>query len=172
MLPKIYLMGMPGSGKTTLGKKIAHKLELPFFDLDEFICKKYNCSVEELFVHRGEHAFRDIESSCLREITQSQTRFLLSLGGGTPCFNHNLEFIRENGLSLYLQLSSEALFSRLAGEQQNSRPLFKGLNEKELTEKIASLLQTREPFYRQAKLIIPGLNTKPEQICKEILSLM
>ncbi len=169
MQPRLFLMGMPGSGKSTLGKRLATKLELPFIDLDEYIETKEKKTIEIIFEQEGEAGFRNMESRYLKEVIETQKVFLLSLGGGTPCFNDNLSLVQQNGFSIYLQLSPEALFSRIKNATQ-VRPLFKGLTDEELLNKLKEMLLKREPYYNQARLCLPGLSVKPEEVAQQLLT--
>ena len=85
----VYLIGLPGSGKTTMGKQLASILEIPFFDLDAEIENQAGKSIPELFKEEGEDFFREKERSCLRSFL-NRDNFILATGGGTPCFFDNL----------------------------------------------------------------------------------
>lgn len=162
-------MGMPGSGKTTVGKKLAAKLGLEFIDLDNYIERSSGKKVSELFSAEGESAFRLMEKKCLEEIISSRENFLLSLGGGTPCFFDNLEKINAAGISVYIELPAEALVSRLeqgAGE----RPMFAGLNREEILKKVNSLLEERKKFYSSARFSISGINLDCNQLAGMLVS--
>ena len=147
---------MPGSGKSTTGKKLAKKLALNFIDLDIFIEEKYNKKVEDIFEENGEDFFRIIERDCLDEILNLKNNFLLALGGGTPCFFNNMTKIKQNGFCIYLQFKSTELANRIVSNK-NKRPLFKNLNEIEVLDKVKVLLRAREIFYSEAQLVINGL---------------
>lgn len=147
---------MPGSGKSTTGKKLAKKLALNFIDLDIFIEEKYNKKVEDIFEENGEDFFRIIERDCLDEILNLKNNFLLALGGGTPCFFNNMTKIKQNGFCIYLQFKSTELANRIVSNK-NKRPLFKNLNEIEVLDKVKVLLRAREIFYSEAQLVINEL---------------
>ena len=93
MQSSFFLMGMPGSGKSTLGKRLAAKLNVLFIDLDEYIVQKEKKTIETIFELHGEALFRELERNYLLEIINSGSVFLLALGGGSPCFNNNIELI-------------------------------------------------------------------------------
>lgn len=152
----IFLIGMPGSGKSTTGKILAKKLALNFIDLDIFIEEKYNKKVEDIFEENGEDFFRIIERDCLDEILNLKNNFLLALGGGTPCFFNNMTKIKQNGFCIYLQFKSTELANRIVSNK-NKRPLFKNLNEIEVLDKVKVLLRAREIFYSEAQLVINEL---------------
>lgn len=153
MKKPLTIIGFMGSGKTTLGRKMAKVWDYKFIDLDLYIADMYGMSIPELFDKFGEKGFRTRESQALKDVlTQNQT-CILSLGGGTPCFNQNLSLIKEKTLSIYLKLSAEELTSRLL-RSPNPRPLVKNKSADELLEYIKAELQKREFFYTQADMTI------------------
>ena len=102
---KIILLGYMGSGKTTIGIQLARKLYLNFTDLDEFIEEKEQKSIKEIFKQKGEIYFRKIEHKYLKQFINENESYVLSLGGGTPCYAGNLDLILKDkkSLSFYLQ---------------------------------------------------------------------
>ena len=145
-----------GSGKTSLGKRLANRLSLDFYDLDELIEEKYKTSIPTIFEKFGESVFRNLETDTLKE-TIKKDNFILSCGGGTPCFNSNMELINKHGISIYIKMNEKALASRLK-DSPKKRPLINNLTDDKLIEKITELLNQREDFYNQAKYTINGIN--------------
>lgn len=157
-MPKpIFLIGYMGSGKTTLAKKLASKLELPFIDTDDEIVKEIGMSITEYFQLHGEEKFRELERKQLLKTAQQNA--IVSTGGGSPCFFDNMQWMNENGISVYLQMSPKSLFDRLSQSKLNKRPILIGKTEEELFNFITEKLTEREPFYQQAHLIIDHINT-------------
>jgi shikimate kinase len=163
----LYICGFMGSGKTTEGTRIAEEIGFDFIDLDDYIVNKYNQSIVNLFKNLGEEEFRNIETNALKECTQNHSKILIATGGGTPCFNNNLEFMKSNGSLIYLKLSEQELLIRLSKAKIN-RPLIKDKNNEELLLYIKSLLKTREFFYNQADIIIDE-NTMYADLTKNII---
>lgn len=153
---KIFLIGLPGSGKTTLSRELADRMQLPFLDLDTEIERREANSVQQLFAMRGETYFRTCESEVLATLCKSEQSFVLSTGGGTPCFHHNMDVMKSAGLTIYLNVSAEELHRRLSRSNLRLRPLFTGLTTDGLLQKITSLKTTRDPFYKQASLTLSG----------------
>ena len=158
----IFLVGFMGSGKTTWGKKIANALQLPFVDLDHEIVENIGMSIPEYFKAHGEDNFRKLEQEYLQK--QSGRIAVISTGGGTPCFFDNMDWINNNGLSLYLYHTSKSLWSRLSQSDVNKRPVLKGLSGEELFDFIDSKLKERESYYNQAHIKFEQIHTPLEEI--------
>lgn len=149
---KVFLLGLPGSGKSYWGEKLAHHVKLTFLDLDAEIEKKTGKTITEIFKQEGENTFRAIESQVLNELCNIDDDFVLACGGGTPCFNSNMDIIKQHGQSVYLNSSVEMVLKNLENKKEVSkRPLFQ---KEDLTEKIQSLLKERQSFYKKADHII------------------
>ncbi len=157
-----------GSGKSTLGKKLARKMELDFFDLDETIERKSGQSISNIFENLGENAFRKIENECLLETLKSNN-FILATGGGTPCFFDNLKLMNEKGISIYLKMDAGMLIHRNKNSKVE-RPLIKGKSRNELADFIKKNLKEREIYYLRATHIVDIVHTKMNDIVR-LLSL-
>ncbi|HEX4851847.1 MAG TPA: shikimate kinase [Puia sp.] len=150
---KIFLIGFMGSGKTHWGKQLAEKLQLPFFDLDTVIMAREKKSISEIFADKGEEHFRYLEKEVLEELVNQHDHFIISSGGGTPCFFNNIEFMKKNGRVIWLNTSVEILKKRLLGERM-SRPLIKSIGEAELRAYIIRKLGERKMYYEQADVMV------------------
>jgi shikimate kinase len=160
---KIFLIGMPGSGKSVIGKQLALHFDLPFVDLDTAIEEREGKSVQDIFKEDGEVFFRQKESEQLRELSVSSPGFVMATGGGAPCFHAGMEVIMKAGISIYLNVPLEELVKR--NSKSTVRPL---LQSGDVQEKLTALLSTREPVYKLATFMIKG-----DQISvKEILALL
>ena len=144
---KVFLIGLPGSGKSTLGPKLAEAMNLPFFDLDHEIEKRTSKSVSEIFSLNGEDYFRKIENSTLVNLNKSKSDFLLATGGGTPCFFDAMQWMNDQGVTIYLDTDLSTIIKRL--KNKTDRPLL--VNE-DLEEKLTKLHSDRINTYRQCKL--------------------
>lgn len=164
----VFLTGFMGSGKTTAGKALAVILKTRFIDLDEYLEKKENRTIPEIFEEEGEATFRDIETKCLNDILKLKDPHIISLGGGTVCFNTNLELIKKNGILLYIELPVNVLADRIK-ESKTTRPLLKDLSTEELIKNIEEILSARKQFYEQAHIIVNGLNLTPQLIQQKLL---
>jgi shikimate kinase len=149
----IVLVGLPGSGKSTMGKKLSDCLGVSFFDLDGVVEEKEGMPVPELFSKRGEEYFRQVESNCLRALLEAEQSFVLATGGGAPCFFNNMERIQQQACSVYLEVSFEELAQRLFAEGVVKRPLLKGVATKqELEAFLKDKFAYRLAYYQKAKL--------------------
>ena len=164
-LNKIFLAGFMGSGKTTLGKKIAKHLNKTFLDLDNEIEKQEGVAVEEIFSKEGEVNFRQIEKNVLRKFIASEEGFVMALGGGTPCFYNNMELINDSGISIYLKYNAGMLVSRLVNAK-SVRPLLLNKTKMELRKYVENTLEQREKTYSECQYIIEGDNVGVEDVLK------
>lgn len=146
---RIFLIGFMGSGKSYTGKRLAKALKYPFIDLDEWIETKNQQKISEIFAEKGEAAFRLVEQAALKEML-SYTKVVISCGGGTPCFFDNLDWMKQNGLTIYLKTPVEILVNRLENEKAH-RPLLQKMEN--LSQFIETKLKEREPFYCNASII-------------------
>ena len=160
----IYLVGMPGSGKSTVGRLVAEKLGLDFYDLDTEIEKAQGRAIAEIFSEDGEDVFRKIEAETLINTITNNSSIVMAAGGGTPCFYDGMKVMNESGITVYLETPIELLISRTKRKQH--RPL---LSENH-AEKLKLLLSTRQNCYLQANHIVNtadlGLQEKVSRIIK------
>lgn len=136
------LIGLPGSGKSTVGRQLARRLQLPFFDTDQLIEQQIECSIREYFEREGEDRFRDVEESVIDQLTQGE-KGILSTGGGAVLRPANRQHLRERGLVIYLNSSPEELFRRLRHDV--NRPL---LQVADPLGRLRDLHAVRDPLYR------------------------
>jgi shikimate kinase len=146
-MAKIYLVGFMGCGKSTFGASLARAMNLDFHDLDQGICQEYGKSIREL-MEEGEPLFRVKERDILLR-TATMDHVVIATGGGTPCFYNNMEWMTEQGLTVFLKVHPASLEKRLL-EEKDSRPLLDGLSEKNLSDYIHSKRTERGPFYNRA----------------------
>lgn len=153
---KIFLIGFMGSGKTTAARKLAARMSWWWDDLDRIIEQGEGMPVVQIFEKKGEQAFRDLEHQYLMRLDQS-TRGVIATGGGTPCYHGNMDYMNEAGLTVYLEMTPEQLYSRLK-DTQSHRPLLKGMKDEELFQYIAQKTRERAPFYQRAHIRTPGFD--------------
>lgn len=169
---KIVLIGYMGSGKSVIGAFLAEKLNIPFYDLDNEIEKITQSSIVELFQSKGEIYFRKKENEVLNAFLDRKDDFVLSLGGGTPCYFNNHELLAQEGVfSIYLKATVDTLVNRLISEK-DKRPLLHNQDEVSLRDFINKHLFDRNFYYHQANKIVAIDNKSIAEIVDEISSLL
>jgi len=149
---RIIIIGYMGAGKTTVGKALSKKTGFPFYDLDWYIESRMRKSVSQLFAERGEEGFRKIEHAMLHEVAEFED-VIISCGGGTPCFFDNMDYLNQQGHTVYLKAEPEVLRYHLQ-LGKGVRPLLQGKSPEELLDFITKQLAQREPFYSKARHIL------------------
>ena len=153
----IFLLGFMGSGKSSLGRKLAKRLGRTFVDLDDLIEVKTGQSISTIFSEKGEAYFRTIEREVLMGFNP-EGEYVVSLGGGAPCSESNIGFIQTVGMSIYLKEPEDVLFGRLRGNKKE-RPLIANLNDAALKQFISDKLSEREKFYERADFVFEKSKT-------------
>lgn len=156
----IFLIGFMGSGKTTIGRNIALQLNRHFSDLDTEIEAFMGKTVPQIFTELGEESFRELESKLLEKVCSKDNQ-IISVGGGAPCFFKNMELMNKNGITIYLQMTPNAILERLWSLPENARfnrPLLANKTKTQLFEFITKSLETREAFYKRAQIIVSNDN--------------
>jgi shikimate kinase len=148
---KIYLIGFMGSGKTYWGHLLSEKLGIPFFDLDEQIVNHADKPITEIFAADGEEHFRVMEKDLLHIISESHENFVMSCGGGTPCYFNNIEYMKQSGTVVWINTPQQTLFERLIKEK-DKRPLIKNLTDDQLKGFINKKYSDRKIYYEQATI--------------------
>ena len=162
----IFLCGMMGAGKSTVGRPLAEKLQVPFFDLDHMIETHEKQTIPEIFKIRGEKTFRDIERKLLVAQTD-EMEGVMALGGGSLQNQHLVDHIKLNGWLVYLSPPIDTLIDRL--KDTSGRPVISDSNTSELKKRIYTLLAERTPFYSQAHITVKTGILPPEEIADLII---
>jgi shikimate kinase len=161
----LILIGMMGSGKSTIGYRAAQELNLPFYDLDKEIEKKAHCSIAEIFQQEGEAAFRKLEHEILQEIIQ-QKPCVIATGGGAFIEKRNRDLLKQTSTTFYLSASAETLFERT--QHTTHRPL---LQTDDPLNTLKNLLKKRRAYYEQADHTINVEHLSPAEIVQQLVSL-
>jgi shikimate kinase len=152
-LSRIYLIGLPGSGKSTVGSRLAGRLNLPFTDSDHVIEQRIGCSIRDFFEREGETAFRDIEQSVIEELVHQQESSVLATGGGAVVRRLNRERLHQAGYVVYLHATPEQIIKRLRHDTR--RPLLQVENP---LAQLRSLYTDRDSLYREASHFVVETN--------------
>ena len=156
-----------GSGKTSIGKKLANLLHFDFFDTDAEIERHVGKTALQIFETDGESFFREKEQSVITELSQ-KTNVVVSVGGGSPCFFDNMQRMNQAGLTIYLQATPKMLKQRVI-KRKHQRPLLKDIPDEELEPYIARLLQQREPDYQKCQITVEAFNISAKKILEVII---
>ena len=152
MAQRIILIGYMGAGKTTVGHALSKLTGMPFYDLDWYIETRMHRKVPQLFAEWGEEKFRQMEHNMLHEVAEFD-KVILSCGGGTPCFFDNMDYMNQQGETIYLKASPEVLYGHLRVARVE-RPLLQNMTAEEMQEHIRQQLASREQYYEKAKHIV------------------
>jgi shikimate kinase len=167
---KYFLVGMPGSGKSTIGRLLANKIELPFIDLDEVIVESEGQAISEIFKSKGEGHFRELERKCLINQVKLNGGFVLATGGGAPCFFDNMNLMNKGGTTIFINVSPEVLFNKFSKKGIKKRPLLTNLSRENLYLELRNKFEGRKKFYSQSKIRIVQEFTEISQLVNEVIS--
>jgi len=162
-----------GSGKSTIGPKVAKILEMDFVDLDDEIEAREGLPIPDIFSKFGEGHFRQVERRLLDELSFGRKSVVVALGGGTLTVTANLHLVKERGVLLYLKTVPSEIFERV--KRRNDRPMLfnnegKTTNDVDLLERIESLLGEREANYLQADLVVTTTGRSSDDNAKEVVA--
>ena len=159
----IALIGFMGTGKSSVGRLVADQLHFTFLDTDDVITARAGKSIADIFAQEGEAAFRERENRLVQELTH-RTRTVISTGGGLPVDPANMESLKSHALVFCLWASPEVIWEHVRG--QSHRPL---LTESDPFEKVRSLLAIREPFYRQADVLVNTEMRSIREVAQQVI---
>jgi len=178
----VFLLGFMGAGKSYLGRQLAEASKADFIDLDDLLAAKMGMSINQIFEEKGEIFFRDLESQTLKEVTAafisndlkvgeavSEKLHFISCGGGTPCYNNNMDWMNKHGKTVWLNPPKTVLFERLQSERSH-RPLLKDLDDSQLMDFIEKKLAERDFFYDLSKLKIKETDFSVATILNSIIN--
>lgn len=160
---KIFLIGLPGSGKTSLGKELARAMRLPFVDLDKEIEKEEGRSIKVIFKDMKEPYFRTVEARLLKQWCAVDQEFVMATGGGAACFFDNIQRMNEAGRSIFLDVPAREIARRMALSKLEDRPLLNSSGIDGLKDQIEFLRSSRLPFYKQAQITLSGESISTRQ---------
>ncbi|MCM8792487.1 MAG: shikimate kinase [Candidatus Omnitrophica bacterium] len=165
-MSNIYLVGFMGTGKTTVGKALAHRKKWSFIDLDELIELKERKRIVDIFAQEGEVYFRRREKEVLKEVAK-ENNFVVACGGGIVLDEENIKIMKETGIVICLTARVDVILKRTTGF--TSRPLLNTSNPK---ERIEELLKKRAPFYARIEKTVDTSNLSVEKVVEKIIELV
>lgn len=164
MKNNIVLIGFMGCGKTTVGEALAEKLSYDFLDTDQYIEKRENRTISDIFEQEGENYFRNLETESLQELVEQTSASIVSSGGGLPLRPENAKLLQELGFVIYLKVQKETVLERLQGDQ--TRPLLQCADPE---KKVQELLEYRDPIYEVGAHMVVSVDGKSvDAIVEEI----
>jgi len=155
MKDNIILIGFMGCGKSSVGIKLSYRLKRTLIDTDKWIENKEKTTISQIFKTKGEAAFRRMETDCLKELTETANKQIISVGGGLPVKEENHELLKQLGKVIYLKISPEAVYERL--KEDTTRPL---LQVEDPVARIKELLAYRGPIYEKCADIVIDVSQK------------
>ncbi|OEK05450.1 shikimate kinase [Roseivirga misakiensis] len=164
----IFLIGLAGSGKTTLGKSLAKSIGYKFIDLDQVIVEREGLSIPDIFKNQGQGQFRLYEKEALHEVIAVEDTFVLATGGGTPCFHFNMDAMNESGTTIYLDVNPGDLALRIIEGGVEKRPMFTSYDHQDLIQEIREMKNIREAYYSQAQIKIRDNRITAETIISKL----
>lgn len=150
----IFLVGYAGCGKSSLGKRLARRLEGRYVDTDKLVERGVGATVADIFYYEGEEYFRRAEREVLEGIIAEDFKGVVATGGGLATWQDNMERMNEVGVTVYLRRSPENILSRLSDYGRQKRPMFRGKSDEELLQFMGEHMAVREPHYAKAHIII------------------
>ena len=149
---KFFLVGMPASGKSTIGKVVAAQLGYRFIDLDKVIVQNEGKEITEIFSENGEDYFRVVEQKCLNQILDLNVPLVLATGGGAPCFFDNMKKMNKAGTTIFLDVPIEDLVNKLKTKGTKKRPLLKDIAHEGLELELLKKYEHRKKFFEQSDI--------------------
>lgn len=159
---RIYLVGYMGAGKSTTSKRLANKLGWEAYDTDRLFEERFKISINDFFHKYDANLYRKLETQILHD-TLKYDNAVIATGGGTPCFNNNMEWMNQHGFTVFLKVSPQSAISRLS-QSKVKRPILIDKTQEELAEFIMKNYAERLPYYEQAQLTFKGEGCDVEQL--------
>ena len=150
----IFLVGYAGSGKSSMGKRLARRLGLKLYDTDKVVEVAEGAAVADIFYYEGEEYFRRAERKAIEQVAQSYEDAVVATGGGLPTWSDNMEWMVERGMTLYLCRPAEQIMARMSAYGRERRPMFRGKSDEELLAFMHEQMALREPYYAKAQLAV------------------
>jgi shikimate kinase len=152
----LFLVGYAGSGKSSLGRRLAHRLGYAFVDTDKRVEESVGASIADIFYYEGEEYFRRAEREVLEALAleDASRGVVVATGGGMPTWQDNMVWMNNHGVTIYIKRPAEQIISRLTDYGREKRPMFRGKSDEELRAFMAQQMAEREPHYAKAQILV------------------
>lgn len=164
------MVGYAGSGKSTLGKRLARCLNLSFVDTDKRVEQMVGATIADIFFYEGEEYFRRSEREVVEAIVDCGRDVVVATGGGLPTWGDNMARLNECGVTIYLRRTPEQILSRLTAFGREKRPMFRGKSDAELIEFMRGQMAEREPYYASASIVVDCTQLSDDEVVEHIVN--
>lgn len=166
----IFLVGYAGSGKSSLGKRLARRMGLRFVDTDNVVEQEVGAPIADIFHYEGEEYFRIAERRAVEGLANQGMDLVIATGGGLPTWKDNMEWMLRTGVTIYLRRTPEQILSRLSDYGRMKRPMFRGKSDEELLEFMHAQLAEREAYYTQAHIEVDCTTRSDDDVVEYIVN--
>jgi len=166
----LYLLGMPGCGKSTLGRKFAEHTGYAFADTDEIIIREQRKTIEKIYAESGEMGFRALEHELIKKFGGVKETVICT-GGGLPCFMGNMEIMNQQGITVFMDVPNEEIWRRIKDTDFSGRPIYQNKTPQQIQSIIAEKSIERRKYYATAHIILAGTEIKLEELLVAIKEL-
>lgn len=166
----LFLVGYAGSGKSSLGKRLARRLGIGFVDTDKRVEQMVGATIADIFHYEGEEYFRRSEREAVEAIVEREGDVVVATGGGLPTWGDNMSRLNECGTTIYLRRSPEQILSRLTDYGRQKRPMFRGKSDEELLQFMHEQMAVREPYYAAAHITVECTAMNDDDVVEYIVN--
>lgn len=166
----LFLVGYAGSGKSSLGKRLARRMGLRFVDTDNVVEQQVGAPIADIFHYEGEEYFRIAERRAVESLANEAMDLVIATGGGLPTWRDNMEWMLRSGVTIYLRRSPEQILSRLSAYGREKRPMFRGKSDEELLEFMHQQMAAREEYYAQAHISVDCTTMSDDDVVEYIVN--
>lgn len=168
----IFLVGYAGSGKSSLGRRLARRLGCRFVDTDKLVEQMEGATIADIFYYEGEEYFRGAERRAVEQCADGADSCVVATGGGLPTWRDNMEWLNEHGTTLYIRRDAEKILSRLTAYGREKRPMFRGKSDEELLAFMRAQMAEREPHYALAHLSLDCSSIGDDDAVERIVAMI
>lgn len=165
----IFLVGYAGSGKSSMGKRLAQRLGYRFVDTDKAVESSVGATITDIFYYEGEEYFRRAERRAIEDIVSAGGDIIVATGGGLPVWQDNMSWMKERGQTIYLRRDAANILARLSAYGREKRPMFRGKSDEELLAFMEEQMKLREPYYMQASMCVDCSLSSDDELLNRIV---